>query len=200
MEQLALAVARLVVALTQDRRGVRGGGDERRQLGLDRHAAVVAELELRAEQGLARGRPEQQKDLGLDLPELLPQPRVARVDLEALRRGVHAPLAALLELEVLDRVGDVDVGAVDPNGLEAAVELAPGGPDERPPLPVLAIARLLADHHDAGLLQALAEDGLRRVAPEVAAAAARRCFPEVVEIAPLRAERRRVAWLLRPSL
>src|SRR3954464_13936813 len=41
-----------------------------------------------------------------------PQPPAADRDLEAIRRLVDAPLAARLELEVLDGIGDVDGGSI----------------------------------------------------------------------------------------
>jgi len=44
---------------------------------------------------------------------------------------VNSPLAATRELEVLDRVGDVDLRAGDPGVLERGVEQVAGRPDER---------------------------------------------------------------------
>ena len=66
-----------------------------------------------------------------------------------------------LPLEVLDRVGDVDLVAVDAGGGERLVEQAPRGADERMALFVLLVAGLLADEHDARVTRPLAEDGLR---------------------------------------
>jgi hypothetical protein len=86
---------------------------------------------------------------------------------------VDAALAALLELEVLDDVGDVDVGARDAYTLERLVELAARRPDEDPAGAVLAIARHLPHHRHRRLLHALAEDRLRGRPVEVAAAALR---------------------------
>jgi len=71
--------------------------------------------------------------------------------------------------EVLNHVGDVDVGAIDPGILQGAVEDPAGGADEGVALDVLSVARLLADEHHAGSLRSLAEDRLRRVAIQVAA-------------------------------
>jgi hypothetical protein len=53
---------------------------------------------------------------------------------------VDAPLRALLELEVLDDVGDVDVGALDADVLERLLELSSGRADEHLAGPVLAVA------------------------------------------------------------
>ena len=71
--------------------------------------------------------------------------------------------------EVLDHVGHIDVGTIDPRILQGAVEDPAGGTDERVALHVLAVARLLADEHHAGSLRALTEDGPRRVEVQVAA-------------------------------
>jgi hypothetical protein len=66
---------------------------------------------------------------------------------------VQSPLAAHHELEVLDRVGQVDLPPVDPGPLEIAVEQAPRRPDEWPPDKILLVAWLLADDHQFGLLR-----------------------------------------------
>ena len=87
-------------------------------------------LKLCAEQRLGRRGAEQEQRGRLDDVELGPQPRHAGVDLALARLLMDAALAALLELEVLDDVGDVDVGACDPDGLEGLVELAARGSDE----------------------------------------------------------------------
>jgi len=93
-------------------------------------------------------------------------------DLPAVRLLVQAPLAPAHPAEVLDGVGHVDAAARDAGGLQALVEDAAGGSDERLALDVLAVAGLLADQHHRGLPRAVAEHGLRRVLPEIAAAAA----------------------------
>src|SRR5439155_21216166 len=91
------------------------------------------------------------------------EPRAARQLLGAIRLVVDAPLAAGLPLEVLDRVRDVGLPAVNPRVGERAVEQLPRGPDERRAGEILLVARLLADEHHLGRDQPLAEDGLRRV-------------------------------------
>ena len=60
---------------------------------------------------------------------------------------MDAPAAPLLELEVLDHVGHVRLVAGDAGRLQAAVELASGGADERPARQVLLVAGLLAHEH-----------------------------------------------------
>src|SRR6476619_28597 len=145
----------------------RRGGD-RGELALDQLAAVLGEAELGPEQRLRRRRAERDDRRRADEPDLRVEPRRARVDLALARRLVDPVLAALPELEVLDRVGDVEVAAVDPGRLEGAVELAAGGADERMPLAILAVAGHLADEHDPRLRRPLAEHGLGRALPQVA--------------------------------
>ena len=97
--------------------------------------------------------------------ELGLEPRATGGELARVRLCVQAALAARggLPLEVLDRVGEVDLVAVEAGGGERLVEQAARGADERVALFVLLVAGLLADEHDARVTRALAEDGLRRV-------------------------------------
>ena len=99
------------------------------------------------------------------------------------------PVNALLELEVLDGVREVDGAAVDARLLEPSVELPPGRPDERPSLEVLLVAGLLADEDDARPLAALAEDRLRRGRVQVAAATPLHGVAQVGQREPLGEER-----------
>src|SRR5205807_9324739 len=88
-----------------------------------------------------------------------------------VRLVVDAALAARLPLEVLDGVRDVDAAAVDAGGGERLVKDAPCRPDEGTAREILPVARLLADEHQLRTRRAFAEDGLRRVPPELAGAA-----------------------------
>ena len=82
---------------------------------------------------------------------------------------------ALLELEVLDRVGDVDVASRSMSAATSALSSnRPAGPDERLSRLVFLVARLLADQHD-GACDPLAENRLRGVAVQIAALAFLRC-------------------------
>src|SRR3546814_16243823 len=87
---------------------------------------------------------------------------------------MEAPLAALRELEMLDRVGDVDLAAFDSGLVERAIEHPPRRADEGATGQILLIARLLADQHDRGADGAFAEHRLRRVLLERATRAALR--------------------------
>jgi hypothetical protein len=156
---------------------------------------MPGEAERAAHQSLRRRRAKQDERLRRHRAELLLEPRAAGVDLEALRGLVDPSPAALLELEVLDDVGHVGLVARDGGGVEAPVELPARRAHERLSGEVLLVARLLAHEHDAGALQPLAEDGLRRTPPEVAAAAAGGGRAEFREGALLGQERRGVVRL-----
>src|SRR5512132_546763 len=142
---------------------------------------MARQAKARAQQRLGRRRPEHHEGAGPDEAKLRVEPRFARVDLAALRALMDAPLAAFLELEVLDDVGDVDVAALDPDGLEGSVELATGRSHERTALAVLAIPGYLPDEHDARPAPPLAKYGLRGVAVQVAPAAPGRRLAQALE-------------------
>jgi hypothetical protein len=72
---------------------------------------------------------------------------------------------------VLDDVGHVDLRPVDAGRLHRAVEQPARRPDERLTGQVLTIARLLANEHQPRVARAIAEDRLRGVGVETAAAA-----------------------------
>src|SRR4051794_31370667 len=166
-ERLALALAPLVVALAQDRRRMDGRDDDRREVRLKEATALLGHLERVAEQRLGRDRAHDDQRLGADHAQLRLEPWVTGADVARVGTLVDAALPAFLEPEVLDRVGEVDVRAVDAGALERLVELAPRRADERMALVVLAVAGRLADEHRARRLPALAEDRLRRVLVEI---------------------------------
>src|SRR5438270_7716144 len=134
-------------------------------------AAVLHQLELRAEYGLCGGGTEAHEDLRFHRAELRLEPGAARLDFRCPRLLVDAALAAWLPLEMLDRVGDVDVASRDPRVLERLVEHCAGGPDEWCALAVFLVARLLADKHHTSLVRPGAEDDLRCSLVKIAAAA-----------------------------
>jgi hypothetical protein len=55
---------------------------------------------------------------------------------------------------------------IDASRLERVVQKTPGRTDERQPLPILVIARLLADQQEPRVRRARAEHGLRRPLPQ----------------------------------
>src|SRR5207237_5999162 len=93
---------------------------------------------------------------------LLVEPPLAALDLIGVRTLVKPPLAALLELEVLDRVGDEGVAARDAGVGQRLIENPSGWADERLARQILLVARLLADQHQAGMYAPLPRHGLGR--------------------------------------
>jgi hypothetical protein len=86
--------------------------------------------------------------------------------------------------EVLDRVGDVDLVAIEPSVGEAPVEELPGWTDEGMALEVLTVTRLLTYDHHPSRGGALAEHGLRAEVVKVAPGADLGCSLEHLEVEP----------------
>src|SRR5207244_7210728 len=107
------------------------------------------DAEARPQQHLGRRGAEAEDQRRSDRLHLALEPLIAGLDLALRGRLVHAALASRLPLEMLHRVGDVGLAPVDARVGEALVEDAASGTDERVPLAVFAVARLLAHDHDA---------------------------------------------------
>src|SRR5581483_4997947 len=114
----------------------------------------------------------------IDTLEFAFEPPQASGDLGCVRALVQAPLAAQLELEMLDDVRDVHVFARDADLDQGIVEQFSCGTDEGMTAQVLAVAGLLADHEDARRLRAFAEHGLCRIFPKWTRAASARRTPQ----------------------
>ena len=112
--------------------------------------------------GVRRGRAQADDHARVDGLELGSEPGTARLDLFCSGLLVEAAFAALLELEMLHRVRDVNVGARQAGALERLVQNAARGPDEDGARAVLGVAGLLADQKQAGASRPLPEDRLRR--------------------------------------
>src|SRR5204862_593699 len=97
--------------------------------------------------------------------ELGSEPVVAGHHLGAVRSLVDATLAARLPLEVLHRIGQIDVLARDSRLCQRPVEFVTGGAHERLALPIFLVSGLLADEHDARGRWTGTEHDLRRVTP-----------------------------------
>lgn len=69
--------------------------------------------------------------------------------------------------EMLDDVGDVDLGSVYTYFFEDLVQQTAGGADEGMAGAILGVSRLFADEHDAGRGRSFSEDRLSRVFPEI---------------------------------
>ncbi len=84
---------------------------------------------------------------------------------------MDAALSTLFEGEVLYGVREVNVSALEPCGLEGAIEDCACRTDEGTPTHILDVAGLFADQDDCRAFGPLAEDHLRRARVKVAAAA-----------------------------
>ncbi len=140
--------------------------------GMDRDEAGVA-IEIRpasmsrdrkgfAGEGQDRRGAERDDELGVHEFQLLVEPPAIVPDLACRRLLVDAALAALLELEVLDGVGDVDAVPIDAGVRHRPLQELAGGSHEWPALPVFLVARLLADEGDRGADGTFAQDRTRR--------------------------------------
>ena len=88
-------------------------------------------------------------DRALDL-----EPDLAAIDLVDVGALVQPPLAAHLVLEMLDRVGDENVGSVNSGFRERPVEHVPGRTDKRLAGQIFFVPGLLAHQHEMGVAPA----------------------------------------------
>src|SRR5437764_4184204 len=132
-------MARLVVALAEDRARVNRRRHALGELGVDPGAALLRDAELLAEQRLRRGRAEADEHARPHDGELGLEPRPAGRLLGPARLRVDPPLASGLPLEVLDHVRDIRLVSRDPGSLERLVEQPARRADERAALPVLLV-------------------------------------------------------------
>src|SRR5205807_1798460 len=170
-----------VVLPAEHGRGMVGGDRLRRPARRREVAAVLRDPELVAEDRAGRRSAEADEYLRLDQAQLGFEPRTTGLELVRPWRLVDPALAALLELEVLDGVGDVDLLALEPRVGQGLVEHLAGRTDERRALAIFLVSRLFSDEHDPRGGRASAEDGLRGVTVEVAAGTARRCLAQLAE-------------------
>ena len=106
------------------------------------------------------------------------QPRFAGGDVRGPRRFVEPPLAALLEVKVLHRVGDVDACTVDPRFFESDIPKLAGRSNERAPCAVFRVTRLFAHEYDGSMSLPLAEYHLRGMRKQFAGFAVLRGFAQ----------------------
>ena len=81
---------------------------------------------------------------------------------------------------MLDRIRDVNFGAVDPGFIEGRVKNLTCGAHERPPFYVFPITGLLSDEYYFSTLGTLSEDGLGGVFPQIACLAGLASAPNSV--------------------
>jgi hypothetical protein len=115
-----------------------------------------------AGEGQDRRGAERDDEPGVHEFQLLIQPPPVVLDLACRRLLVDAALSALLELEVLDGIGDVDAASVDAGIRHRPLQELAGGSNERPALPVFLVARLLANEGDRSADGTFAKDRTRR--------------------------------------
>jgi len=168
---------------------VNGREDRRQRVRKEQLAAIPGDAKGAAEESLGGGGAEADDHLGLHLVELGIEPGTAGGDFVNAGSLVNAPFTARLPLEVLDRVGQVDIVATNAGVGEAAVEKKTGGTDKRHAFLIFAVAGLFADEDETGLRASRAEDGLRGVLEEGASLAVASGLLQRLEIAALRQER-----------
>ena len=151
---------------------LRVGAQQRRRVQRDEHAQAVGTREPLAALAHHRDRAPEQRaggrraecdhGRGLHQRDLAFEPVQAGSGFALRRRLVDAALAAQLELEVLDRVGQVERIARPAELRESTVEKLAGGPDERAAMQVFVITGLLANQHQAGAQRPFAGHRLGR--------------------------------------
>ena len=125
------------------------GGALRR---LDRLPPMLGHAERAPKQRLSRGRTQTDDHARPDGGDLGEQPGIARAHLGGVGLLVNAPLATRgrgAPLEVLDRIGDEGLRALDSRLFECPGQQASRGTDERVPGAILLVAWLLADQEAA---------------------------------------------------
>jgi hypothetical protein len=93
---------------------------------------------------------------------------------------MNTALAALLILEMLDRIGHVNRSTVQSDLIQSLIENQPGWSHERPTRAVFQIAGLFANQHDSRPDRPFAEDKLRRVQIQGAPLAMGSLLPNLV--------------------
>src|SRR5882672_7961524 len=119
------SLAFALIAQPQQRRRVQRREDEGCVRTLEKAAAHGRDAKGRAKQNARRGGAQADDDLRSQGLDFAFKPLLASLDLALGRCLVQAAFAARSPFEVLDGVGEVDLGAVDPGGLERAVEQSP---------------------------------------------------------------------------
>jgi catecholate siderophore receptor len=128
---------------------------------LDRRASNLLDRHGLADQRARSGGAERNGNRRPYQLALMLEPPAARLDFAGVGLAVDPPFASSDELEMLDRIGDVGLRAVDAGLLKKSVEQLPRRADERAPGEVFLIARLLADEDDLRVERPFAEHRLR---------------------------------------
>ena len=123
-------------------------------------AAVLCQAKLRPQQILGGGRSQADNDLRMNGRNLHLEPGAAGRYFEGIWLFVEPDLAPWFPLEMLHRIGDVHLTAIDAGGLQAFIQKWPGRPDERPSLLIFAITRLFSYQKQSGMNSAFAKNDL----------------------------------------
>ena len=84
---------------------------------------------------------------------------------------MDSALAARLPAEMLDRIGQIEIGGLDAGFAKKLPQQFAGRSDEGLALPIFVVAGHLTDEHEASLAGAFAGDTLRRAFPQLATTA-----------------------------
>src|SRR5215211_8782694 len=114
-------------------------------LGVEDLTAVLRDLEGSPEDRLSGCGAQTDEHFRLHDRQLRIEPWPARGDVRHRRLAMDTSLPARFPTEVLDRVSDVHLVAIEPGVGEASVEQLPGWTDERVAFEVLTVTRLLTD-------------------------------------------------------
>src|SRR5215471_8470429 len=166
----------------QNRGGMVSGEQLRRPGSLEKFASIARDAKVRAEESLRGGRAQTDEDARADDRELGFEPGSAGSDLRCLGSLVNPALSALDEFEMLDDIGDIDRSAREVGRGERTIEHLSGGSDEGRTLKVLLISGLFSHENGSRRRRSLAEDGLRRMTVEIAAAAGRGGARELAQV------------------
>jgi hypothetical protein len=151
-------------------RGRVNGGRHRAVFRWKYLATVFGQAKLRSEQILRGGCAQADDYLGMNRCNLHLEPRAAGSYFECVWLLVETDFAPWLPLEMLDRVGDIHLSAIDACRLKALIKKLTGGPNERFSLHIFAITRLFPNQEDSGMGCAFAKDDLGRFPVHVASA------------------------------
>ena len=138
------------------------GGRHRPVFGWKYLATVLGQAELRSEQILRGGCAQADDDLRMNGRNLHLEPRATGRYLEGVGLLVQADFAPWFPLEVLDRVRDVNLSAIDPRRFEALIKQLTGRPDKWFPLLIFAITGLFPYQENGGMGCAFAKNYLGR--------------------------------------
>src|SRR2546423_33495 len=145
-----------------------GRDNFRREFRFQNLPALAGDAKRRAEDSLGRRRAKTNQQSRPNDSKLGLEPRPAGRDLARVRLLVDPAFAARLPLEVLHRVRDVNLAAIDPGFFEGAIQNLARWPDERFPREIFLIARFFAEQHQLRAFRALAEHGLGGVSKKMA--------------------------------